>query len=187
MVGRTQAAVLEPLVLSDTIVSIEPVSMRALDDFHEYSMKPALYRYFEFEPFASIEDSRRYLEKLISRSAGGSAQYWFIRWLADDKVVGSIGIHSLDQKRRSAEIGYGVSPDYWGRGVFPAAARLLLEYAFTSLELHRIVARTAADNAASIRSLRKLRFRYEGLMRDYYRFPDGSWHDATLMSRLRSD
>ena len=169
------------------LVTLDPVSMSGLEDFHEYSMLPKLYENLEYLPFRTIEDSRDYLEKLIQRSSAPDAQYWFISLTGSGKVVGSIGLHSLDPRRGTVEVGYGVSPAYWGRGVFTAACTVLIDHVFLELGLHRIVARTSMANTASIKGLEKLRFRQEGVMRDYYRSLDGRWFDAVLMARLSSD
>jgi ribosomal-protein-alanine N-acetyltransferase len=178
---------LTPIVLKNDFLSIEPVSMQWLDDFHEYSVKEKLYDYLEFKPFQSIDETRTYLQKLMKRSAKNTTQYWFIRLIDEDKVVGSVGLHGYDPVRQSIEIGYGVSPDYWGQGVFRSAALLLIEYVFDDLGIHRLVARTASENEASIRGLEKLKFKREGIMRDYYKFSNGNWHDAILLSRLSTD
>jgi len=168
-------------------VELEPVSMSGFEDFYEYSQREELYEHLEFSPFKSIDEARQYLRKLMQRSSSPDAQYWFIKLVESKKVVGSIGLHSLQSHQASAEIGYGVSPDYWGRGIFSTACRMLIDYVFNDLELHRIVARTARANSASIKGLEKLRFKYEGTMRDYYRSQDGRWFDAVLMARLNTD
>lgn len=178
---------LGPILLKNDNIALEPVSMRHLEDFHEYSMMSEIYEFLEFKPFTSIDETRHYLQKLMDRSSSGTAQYWFMNLLSKDKVVGSIGVHSYEPNRQSIEIGYGVSPDYWGKGIFGSAARLLIDYLVNELDIHRIVARTASKNVASIRGLEKLNFKCEGIMRDYYKFADGSWQDAALFSRLSTD
>lgn len=179
--------VLAAVRFSSDLVKLEPVSMSGLEDFHEYSILPGLYEHLEYEPFITIEDSRKYLEKLIQRSSASDAQYWFICLAESGKVVGSIGLNSLDPRRATVEVGYGVSPAYWGRGIFKAACTILLEHVFQELGLHRVVARTSTANVASIKGLEKLGFRQEGVMRDYYRSIDGHWFDAVLMAKLSSD
>ena len=168
-------------------VNLEPVHLDGLADFHEYSLQPGIYEHLEFPPFRNIEASRCYLEKLLKRSSAPDAQYWFIRLADEEKIVGSMGLHSLDDRRATVEIGYGISPDYWRRGVFTAACTILLKHVFVDLGLHRVVARTATANEASIRGLEKLNFRREGIMRNYYRKYDGRFFDAMLMSRLSTD
>ena len=178
---------LSSVKLSNEIVSIEPVSLKYLDDFHEYSVDKELYRYLEFGPFKSIDETELYLKKLIARSESDNAQYWFIKLNAEDKVVGSVGLHDLNMQRGSVEIGYGLSPAYWGKGIFLSAANLICDYVFNEMKLHRMVARTDVGNLPSIKGLKKLKFKEEGIMRDYYLFNDGTRHDAVLMARLSTD
>lgn len=60
------------------------------------------------------------------------------------------------------EIGWRLAPPHWGRGFATEAAMRVLEYAFDTLELPRIVSFTARDNAPSIALMRRLRLRDDG-------------------------
>jgi ribosomal-protein-alanine N-acetyltransferase len=168
-------------------ISLTPVSMDGIKGFHEYSIHPEFYEHLEFPPFQTYEDSKRYLEELIYRSSFSEAQYWFIRLGDGHKVVGTICLHSLNVNRASVEIGYGVSPEYWGRGIFTTAGKMIMDYSFNELSIHRIVARTSVRNRASLRGLERLGFHTEGVMRDYYRCFTGEWIDAVLLSKLKTD
>jgi len=53
---------------------------------------------------------------------------------------------------------------------------LVLDYAFGELDLHRVEANVQPENHASIRLLKRLRFRKEGLTRKYLKI-DGHWRD----------
>jgi ribosomal-protein-alanine N-acetyltransferase len=183
----SKAVELTSAIISSERISLEPVSLAGLDDFHEYSVYPELYDHLEYSPFKSLEETKAYLQKLIDRSETSFAQYWFIKLNKNDKVIGSFGMHSLDAYRKSVEIGYGISPYYWGQGYFSETLKLAMEYIFNDLCLYRVVARTAILNTASIKGLEKLGFLKEGIMRDYYRGVDGKWFDAVLMSKLNKD
>jgi ribosomal-protein-alanine N-acetyltransferase len=186
-VSNNETIKLTPISISSERILLEPVSLVGLDDFHEYSVYPELYRYLEFSPFQSLKESEAYLQKLIDRSETPFAQYFFIKLNKNDKIIGSFGMHSLDTYRKSVEIGYGISPYYWGQGYFSETLKLAMEYIFNDLCLHRVVARTAILNTASIKGLEKLGFLKEGVMRDYYRGVDGKWFDAVLMAKLNKD
>ena len=175
------------VTLKGDFVSLDPITLADLEDFHLYSIRPELYEHLEFSPFETLDESRQYLEKLMQRSDSPEAQYWFIRLSDNHRVVGTICLHSLDARRASVEIGYGVSPQYWGMGIFSAAASKIVDYAFNELSLRRIVARTSVHNLASLKGLEKLGFKSEGVMRDYYRSATGEWFDAVLLSRLSTD
>ena len=169
--------------LSNARVTLEPLSLSRLAAFHAYSVEPALYRYLEFSPFQTLEESRTYLKKLMDRSTTNQANYWYIIDNVTNDLVGTIGYHSFDPNRLSAEIGYGIAPAFWRQGYFSAAAQLVIDTLEHNLDVVRIVARTAMENTGSIRGLEQLGFRCEGVMRHYYR-KDGCWMDAAYLARV---
>lgn len=77
---------------------------------------------------------------------------------------------------RSAYIGYWIDQAYAGRGYMPRAVALMCDYAFFTLRLHRIEINIRPENAASLRVVEKLGFRYEGLRRRYLHI-NHEWRD----------
>lgn len=83
-----------------------------------------------------------------------------------DMAVGSVGvILQTDVERISAELGYWLGEDHWGKGIGSAAARAATKYAFEQLDLHRIYAVVFVWNPASARVLEKAGFSLEGTLR----------------------
>jgi [ribosomal protein S5]-alanine N-acetyltransferase len=82
------------------------------------------------------------------------------------EAVGGIGVllHQ-DIERCSAEIGYWLGRQFWGRGLATAAVRGLTAHAFGTYGLTRVYALPFADNAASLRVLEKAGYRLEGRLR----------------------
>src|SRR5215207_5811848 len=79
---------------------------------------------------------------------------------------GGIGLElRSDIERRSAEMGYWLGQDFWGRGITTAAVRALTRYGFETLNLTRIFAVPFASSSASIRVLEKCGYLREGIMR----------------------
>jgi RimJ/RimL family protein N-acetyltransferase len=84
----------------------------------------------------------------------------------DGQAAGGFGyVPGNDIERYSAEVGYWLGEDFWGRGVATEAVRLFTDYAFARLGLLRLFALPLADNAASIRVLEKAGFVAEGTLR----------------------
>jgi RimJ/RimL family protein N-acetyltransferase len=84
----------------------------------------------------------------------------------DGEVVGSIGaVRQLNIHNKTAEIGYYVSEEYWGKGIATAAVTLLSNYVFENTDIIRLFAEPFATNAGSIRVLEKAGFEYEGTLR----------------------
>ena len=93
------------------------------------------------------------------------------------RVVGQVTVSGLSfGSLASAAIGYWVSEDVAGRGITPKAVALVADWLFTGLGLHRIEICIRPENASSLRVVRKLGMRYEGLRRRYIHI-DGDWRD----------
>ncbi|HYP28168.1 MAG TPA: GNAT family protein [Blastocatellia bacterium] len=84
----------------------------------------------------------------------------------DGAAVGAIGfVLKKDVYRRSAEVGYWLGEDYWGRGIVAEALRALTDYAFASHDLCRIYAGVFEWNTASMRVLEKAGYSFEARLR----------------------
>ncbi len=84
----------------------------------------------------------------------------------DNKVVGSIGVFRQENiHRQTAELGYYIAEEYWGRGIMTEAVRQICEYVFDKSDMIRIYAEPFAYNDASCRVLEKAGFQYEGTLR----------------------
>ena len=87
----------------------------------------------------------------------------------DGRAVGDIGLTMQgDLLRRSAELGYWLGEEYWGRGIMTEAVRLVTDYAFKSFDINRIYAGIIEYNAASGRVLEKNGYACEGRLRKAY-------------------
>jgi RimJ/RimL family protein N-acetyltransferase len=86
----------------------------------------------------------------------------------------------------TGEIAYVVAPAARGRGIAPAAVRLVSAWAFSKLRLARLQLSIAPGNAASVRVAEKAGFRREGLLRSF-KVIRGERVDSLLFSRLADD
>ena len=84
----------------------------------------------------------------------------------EDEAAGGIGftLHA-DIERVTAEIGYWLAEDFWGRGIATAALKAVTAHAIRTCGLTRVYAVPFARNGASRRVLEKAGFSLEGIMR----------------------
>lgn len=109
---------------------------------------------------------------------GGSAA-------AGSEVVGAVQWSSEeDPQYRHASIDIYVDPAHHGRGIGTDAVRTLARHLLRDHGYHRLTIDPAADNAVAIACYAKVGFRPVGVMRQYERGPDGTWHDGLLMDLL---
>jgi len=78
-----------------------------------------------------------------------------------EMLIGSVGLR-LDRKARIGRLGYWVGRRFWGHGVAAEAAGKMARWALAHLDLDRLEATVATDNAASIAVLRRIGFRPSG-------------------------
>ena len=173
--------------LSGKRIDLVKINGKGLYDMHEYSTKPEFYEYLEFDPFKTIEETRTYLDKLITRSNSETGHYWFIKLRNENKIIGTFGLLDIDWRKGVTEIGYGLSPAFWGQGYFKEALQMVSKYLFEKLNFHRVWAKTQSDNLHSIRALENNGFIREGLLRDYYLSSSGRRHHAVVLSILRDE
>ncbi len=142
-------------------------------------------RYWSSTPHPDRERTREVVESIIGEVERGEALQWAIERKADGRVLGSVTLMpDADQPR--AELGYILGREHWGRGYAGEAQRRVVDHAFDDLGLHRLEADTHPDNAASTRSLERLGFSREGLLRERW-LVGGEFSDSVVWGLLASD
>ncbi len=106
---------------------------------------------------------------------------------ADGKVIGSIGAFRQDNiHRQTAELGYYISEEYWGKGIVTEAVKQLCDYVFTHTDIIRIYAEPFAFNIGSCRVLEKNGFQCEGILRSNA-VKNGKVIDMKMYSKLKTE
>jgi RimJ/RimL family protein N-acetyltransferase len=100
--------------------------------------------------------------------------------------VGMFQMRSLESSFTTAEWGFALGSPFWGTGLFCTAARLVLDFAFTTAGVRRLEARACADNRRGNGALRKLGATPEGVLRRSFLW-EGRYHDQVLWSILDTD
>ena len=101
--------------------------------------------------------------------------------------IGGIGLNTQrGDSRRSAELGYYLGKQFWGRGITTAAVKVVTTYGFETLGLIRIYARVRKSNGASSRVLEKAGYRREGILRQAG-LTQGVPVDLLMYAMLRED
>ncbi|NEU57044.1 GNAT family N-acetyltransferase [Halorussus sp. MSC15.2] len=131
-------------------------------------------------PF-NAEQEREYFEERISNQEDVN-----LAICTDGEMAGTIGLHDMNQRSGHCEVGLWLATDYHGRGYGTEASRLLTDYAFRELRMHRVQARVLATNDASARIWQKLGFREEGVHHDEA-FTDGEYVDIRYFGVLEDE
>ena len=103
------------------------------------------------------------------------------------KVIGSIGaFRQTNIHNKTAELGYYIAEEYWGKGIMTEAVKQLCDYVFSHTDIIRIYAETFAYNIGSCRVLEKAGFQYEGTLRSNA-LKNGNVLDMKMYSKLKTE
>jgi RimJ/RimL family protein N-acetyltransferase len=158
---REDAAVVQPWVndsdVTRTLLMARPMSRHAEEDFIA----------------AANKDERAVTLLIVTRD--------------EERPVGVAGLHEIDLRNRSAQLGLFVgAKDCWGHGYGTEATKLLVDHAFATLNLHRVWLHVAAHNERARRSYLRVGFREEGVLRQAF-YREGNYADLIAMAVLRAD
>ena len=122
-------------------------------EYFERNLSPRPANYFDLEGFKEI--TRELLTEQTNRDV-----YMHIIRDSQGVMVGRINLSVLENNRKTAEIGYRIGENVSNLGYASEAVKLVLEKAFTTYDLNRIIAGTATGNLASQRVLLKNGFTF---------------------------
>lgn len=112
---------------------------------------------------------------------------WAIVRRSDELVVGEAVLMDLHEEASSMAYRIALTgPRVFGKGYGTEATRLVRDFAFGELGLHRLALEVNSFNAAAIAVYRKVGFLLEGVRRDAIRV-EGAWHDVHDMAILETD
>ncbi len=98
-------------------------------------------------------------------------------------VIGVVSLMKVNEKNKNSEIGYWIAKRYWNKGYMTGAVRLMTEFGFRELRLHRIYAKPFKENIASRKVLEKSGFALEGEIRENI-MKYNKWHNTLLYGIL---
>lgn len=177
---RTERLVLRPVVPADAPA------------IGAYCADPEVTRYLPF-PALDADALAKRMERLVAATAPvGVSDFLALAVEHEGVLVGDLMLrfsaaHGEDQPPSIAELGWVFAPEHGGRGFATEAARALVDLAFTTYPLHRLMAQLDPRNTASARLCARIGMRQEGHTREDYPDRDGSWSDTAVFGLLRRE
>jgi ribosomal-protein-serine acetyltransferase len=142
----------------------------------------------EFLPWVdnmrSLDDFRKYINSSKLRYANHTEVGYVI--MADDAMIGRIGVHNIDLNNKSGSIGYWLAKDRVGQGIITRCCKALIDECFTHLQLIRIEIRAATSNFKSQAIPERLGFKKEGIVRQG-EFVNNQFVDLYVYSMLKEE
>ena len=155
------------------------------DAAHLFEMRknPDLMRFIDRPLHRTLDESIEMLQKIEDGIKNNNMIAWGIVLKNNPEMIGNISYHRIEKENHRAEIGYILHPDYWRQGIVHEAMKAVLDYGFSTMNLHSIEANINPDNVASSNLLKKNGFVKEAFFRENYYF-DRKFIDTEIYSLL---
>ena len=137
-------------------------------------------------PPTTVEGFERFIAWTHRERLAGSYICFGIVPKGMEQAVGLFQLRSLEPGFASCEWGFAIGSSYWGTGVFPEAARLVINFAVDVIGAQRLEARAAVANGRGNGALRKIGAVQEGVLRRSF-LRNGQYHDQVLWGILAED
>lgn len=137
-------------------------------------------------PPTTVEGFERFIAWTHRERAAGNYACFAVVVDGTDTAVGLFQVRQLEPGWGTAEWGFALGSPYWGTGVYLDGARLVVEFAFETIGVHRLEARAAVQNGRGNGALRKIGAVQEGVLRKSF-LRNGEYLDQVLWTIVDED
>ncbi|WP_312116913.1 GNAT family N-acetyltransferase [Brevibacillus reuszeri] len=167
-------------------VSLRKMTVEDVDIYHAWRNDVEVMQ--TTSPFLD-NHTRESTQEFVSQVILGSStsKSYIIVDKQTETPIGVTALIQIDLKNRNAECIIDIgSKDYWGKGYGSEALKLLLDYAFLEMNLHRVSLRVFSFNEKAIKLYERIGFQHEGISRQFM-FRAGKWHALVHMGILQEE
>lgn len=161
---------------------LRPVTLADAKDMFEYASRED-NTYYVFNTHRTLADTQFSIANYFMMSPLGK---YGIELKEEKKLIGTIDLR-VDMKKGKGEIGYILNQNYSKKGYATEAGKKLLEFAFETLELEKIVTSCDARNTSSEAVMKRLGLQLEGRSRHHEIWKNGEWIDLLFYSILKEE
>ena len=143
---------------------LRPITAEDKVHIHRGLSHPEVIKHYAVS-FLTLEATQEQMDWYAQLEREGTGQWWAIRSVGSGEFVGAIGINNIVQHHRRCELGFWLLPEHWRKGIIREALPVVMDHAFNTRGLHRIMAEVETDNPASAKALLHAGFAHEGTLR----------------------
>ena len=107
-------------------------------------------------PPSTVEGFERFIAWTLRQRTAGTYACYAVTLKGFDTAIGIFQVRETEPGFGTAEWGFALGSPFWGTGLFEESAKLVLEFAFETLGVHRLEARAAIKNGRGNGALQKI-------------------------------
>ncbi|MFM6927238.1 MAG: GNAT family N-acetyltransferase [Bdellovibrio sp.] len=165
--------------ISSKKITVRPLVIQDFEAWQKSQIESAVDK-----KFATKDIFRNKIQKINKRAQKDQMYEWGIFLTATGDYAGSMDVAVINRAPFSwGNLGYAIHDAYRGQGYAKEAAKIGLEHAFTTLQLHRIEIVMEIHNKASKAVAESLKVHFEGVRKKFIPTEKG-WKDALVYSKI---
>lgn len=156
------------------------------DAFFATTNDPEYHKYY-----SEGEITVAFYQVIFERILSGTSQtnrdkYQLAICLLTGELIGTCGVRTEDTNNRQASFGCAIGRMHWGKGFAYEASRNIIDFAFSSLPIHRVYAETISENSRARELAERLGMRLEAEFKEikYFR---GRWWNSVIYAILEDE
>lgn len=155
------------------------------DRYYSWLNDPEVNQYLETR---FLLQSKEVISDFVkSKQSNTNEILWAICEKENNRHIGNIKLGPMNWYHRFADISLFIGEkDCWFKGYSSESISLVVDFAFNTLNLHKVKAGAYSPNLGSIRSFEKNGFSHEGLLKNHF-YSNGSYVDGVLLGLSYED
>ena len=172
-------------VLNGTMVTLR--ELRTSDATSLFAMlTPEEVSRFISPPPSTVEGFKGFIAWTLRQRTAGIYACFAVTLKGSDTAIGIFQVRETEPGFGIAEWGFAIGSAFWGSGAFQDGAELVLEFAFDTLGVHRLEARSAVLNGRGNGALLKTGAVKEAILRKSF-VRNGQYLDQVLYAIIKDD
>ncbi|MEH7238031.1 GNAT family N-acetyltransferase [Bacillus sp. JJ1562] len=149
---ETDRVILKILTLQDT------------EEVFKYFSNPKITEFMDIEPCKTREEAK----EIITYHLEDTGCRWGLYDKENNEFIGTCGFHYLRKTSDGtiAEIGFDLSPSYWGKGLMEEVMTAVIQYGFNKVGFYMLDATVEPDNILSLKLMERLNFKRESVLKE---------------------
>jgi len=172
-------------VLAGSVVTLRELQMSDAASLLAMLSSEEVSRFISPPP-TTIEGFERFIAWTHRERAAGNYICFGVVPHGMDTAIGIFQVRQLEPGFATAEWGFAIGSPFWGTGAFQDGAQMTIEFAFSTVGVHRLEARAAIANGRGNGALRKVGAIQEGVLRKSF-LRNGQYLDQALWTILDQD
>jgi RimJ/RimL family protein N-acetyltransferase len=177
-----------PPVLEGRNVRLEPLSIDHVFGLASAGKPESIWKFMLYGNLTTPDKMKEWVQEILSYKANGTDLPFTVFLNNGGIVVGATRYLEMRFQHRSLEIGgTWYSPDYQRTFVNTECKYLLLKYAFEEMLCIRVQFKADQRNERSLQAIERLGAIHEGVLRNHYITPDGTYRNSVYFSILDNE